>query len=93
MEGKRKCVEILGLLIQNAPNNQEKSPASKILSAEYLLLLVLLYIVDVYIIINDRSITSDNNVDLIVLYQYDNNIMTVQKSNSYRINLKSIKKD
>ena len=50
LEPKRKCVEILGLLIQNAPNNQEKSPASKILSAEYLLLLVLLYIVDVYII-------------------------------------------
>jgi len=49
LEGKRKCVEILGLLIQNAPNNQEKSPANKNLSAEYLLL-VLLYTLDIYIL-------------------------------------------
>jgi len=49
LESIRKCVETLGLLIQNAPNNQEKSPASKILSAEYLLL-VLLYTVDTYIL-------------------------------------------
>jgi len=49
LESKRKCVEILGLLIQNAPNNQEKSPANKNLSAEYQLL-VLLYTVDIYIL-------------------------------------------
>jgi len=49
LESKRKCVETLGLLIQNAPNNQEKFPANKNLSAEYLLL-VLLYTVDIYII-------------------------------------------
>jgi len=49
LESKRKCVEILGLLIQNAPNNQEKTPANKNLSAEYLLL-VLLYTVDIHII-------------------------------------------
>jgi len=49
LESIRKCVETLGLLIQNAPNNQEKSPANKNLSAEYLLL-VLLYTVDTYFI-------------------------------------------
>ena len=59
MEGKRKCVEILGLLIQNAPNNQEKSPANKNLSAEYLLL-VLLYTVDTYILTKNYIGTNSN---------------------------------
>ena len=59
LESIRKCVETLGLLIQNAPNNQEKSPASKILSAEYLLL-VLLYTIDIYILRKNYIGTNSN---------------------------------
>ena len=40
LECKRKCVEILRLLIQNAPNNQEKSSSNRNLSAECLLLVL-----------------------------------------------------
>ena len=59
LESTRKCVETLGLLIQNAPNNQEKSPANKNLSAEYLLL-VLLYTVDTYILRKNYIGTNSN---------------------------------
>ncbi|GIT03581.1 MAG: hypothetical protein CM1200mP28_08400 [Deltaproteobacteria bacterium] len=48
LECKRKSVEILKLLIQNAPNNQEKNSFKKNLSAESLLL-VLLYTVDTHL--------------------------------------------
>ena len=40
---KRKCVEILKLLIQNAPNNQEKTPAKKIFLQKACFLSIILY--------------------------------------------------
>ena len=45
---------------------------------------------DVDIIIDNRSIKEDNNIDLIVLYKYTDNIITIQKNNSYKIPIKSI---